>query len=202
MRHLSETELALASRGDLPVWAQFRAQSHSLICPDCRRRLDLYRQDRARVRAAVDAFELPRAMKLDEIENEMYANIRLGLEVSAIRQDFGRREETDSSPISWRAMAAVGALSVIVTTGWFLAGPDTKQYMRPMPAAVAHVRSGAVLLRGDESGIGVENRGVGLFFRNVSSPSARFEVGLEGSLRTSTIDKDSDQVTVSQIYVE
>lgn len=201
MKHFSDAELALAARGDLPFLAQLRTQSHCVICPSCRTRIEEFRSDRARVRTAVDSFELPRAMKLDELEGEMFANIRLGLDVSEIRQDFGREEEV-SRAIPWRAAAAVAAVTVIATTGWFLSGPDTKQYLRPAPNAIAHVRSGAVILRGDESGIGVENRGSGMMLRNVSSPSSRFEVGLEGSVRTSTIDQDSGQVTVSQIYVD
>jgi len=202
MKHFSDAELALASRGDLPFLAQLRAQSHCVLCPSCRQRVETYRADRARMHTAVDSFELPRAMKFDELEGEMFANIRLGLDVSEIRQDFGREEHQSQHMIPWRAAAAVAALTAIVTTGWFLAGPDTKQYLRPAPAAIAHVRSGAIVLRGDENGVGVENRGVGMMLRNVSSPSSRFEVGLEGSVRTSAIDQDSGQVTVSQIYVD
>jgi hypothetical protein len=50
--------------------------------------------------------------------------------------------------------------------------------------------------------VGVESRGRGMILRNVASRSNRIEVGLEGSVRSSVVDQDSGQVTVSQIYVE
>ena len=196
MRHFSEHEAALASSGDLPLILKLQSQAHCLVCPACRARVASYRSDRSRVDHAVDSFELPRAIKWDQLEAEMLGNIRLGLDVDAIHQGSGRKEEERYIP--WRAAVAIVAMTVIVITGWFLAGPGS----RPIPSAVAQVRSGGFLLRGDENGVGVESRGRGMILRNVASRSNRLEVGLEGSVRSSVVDQDSGQVTVSQIYVE
>ena len=198
MKHLTDSEIALASHGDLPLVAQLRAHAHSLVCASCRQRMEVLRADRARVATAVESFEHPRAMNWNELEGEMFANIRLGLDVSEIYPD-ARPQQDESPRFSWRAVAAVAAMTVTVMTGWFLAGPGAQKFT---PSAVAQVRSGALVLRGDENGIGVENRGVGMILRNVSSPSTRFEVSLEGSVRSSAVDQDSGQVTVSQVYVE
>ncbi len=196
MRHFTSNEAALAASDDLPFLRKLRVQAHCVICSSCRYRVEAYRSDRSRVKLAVDEFELPRSMKWAELEGEMFGNIRLGLDVSEIRQDFGKESETQYIP--WRAAVAVAAMTVIVMTGWFLTGPGS----RPPVSAVAQVRSGGMLLKGDENGVGVEKQGVGMILRNVASRSGRIEVGLEGSVRSSVVDQDSDQVTVSQIYVE
>lgn len=196
MRHFSEHEAALASSGDLPLMLKLQSQAHSLVCPACRARVAAFRSDRLRIDVAVDSFELPRAIKWNQLEAEMLGNIRLGLDVDAIHQGSERKEEERYIP--WRAAAAITAMTVIVMTGWFLTGPGS----RPVASAVAQVRSGGLLLRGDENGVGVENRGRGMILRNVSSRSNRIEVGLEGSVRSSVVDQDSGQVTVSQIYVD
>lgn len=203
MKHLIQSDIALASRGELSLVAGLRAKAHCVVCAPCREQMDLYRADQFRVRQAVDSFELPRAMNWNSIEGEIFGNIRLGLDVSEIGQSAGQKRELSSErEISWRGAVAVAAMTVIVMTGWFLGGPGKNTYMRHTPSAVAQVRSGAVVLKGDESGVGVENRGMGLMLRHVPSPSSRFEVGLEGSVRSSAVDVDSGQVTVSQIYVE
>ncbi|MCX6612892.1 MAG: hypothetical protein NTW74_18835 [Acidobacteria bacterium] len=196
MRHFSDHEAALASSGDLPFLLKLQSQAHCLICPSCRARVEAFRSDRSRVDLAVDAFELPRAIKWDQLEAEMLGNIRLGLDVDAIHQ--GSSPKTEERFIPWRAAVAIAAMTVIVMTGWFLTGPGS----RPAISAVAQVRSGGMLLRGDENGVGVENRGSGMILRNVAARSNRIEVGLEGSVRSSVVDQDSGQVTVSQIYVE
>lgn len=196
MRHFSDHEAALASSGDFPFLYKLQAQAHCLICVECRGRVESFRSDRSRVDLAVDGFELPRAIKWDQLEGEMLGNIRLGLDVDAIHQ--GPVHKAEERFIPWRAAVAVAAMTVIVMTGWFLTGPGS----RPAVSAVAQVRSGGLLLRGDEHGVGVENRGRGMILRNVASRSNRLEVGLEGSVRSSVVDQDSGQVTVSQIYVE
>ncbi|MBM3760531.1 MAG: hypothetical protein FJW36_09825 [Acidobacteria bacterium] len=204
MKHLDESQIALASRGDLSGFANLRARLHLTFCKTCRDRVAEYRQDQQRVKSAVAAFELPRSMKWDELEAEMFGNIRLGLEVEEIHRDAGQVSPVvvQHEAMSWRGLAAAGAMTAIVITGWFLTGPGAQSYLRHGPSAIAQVRSGAVVLRGDEHGVGLENRGTGLMLRNVSAPAGRFEVSLDGSVRASAVDQDSGQVTVSQVYVE
>ena len=199
MRHLNDSEAALASSGDLSFVARMRSRTHCAVCSSCRMRVEVFKQDAARVRKIVPDFELPRSMDWGEIERELFANVRLGLDVSEIRTDFGKEPER---AISWTGAVSIATLTAIVITGWFLAGPRTQQYLLHAPRAVAQVKSGAMILRGDENGVGLESRGVGMILRNVASSSSRFEVGLEGSVRSSVVDQDSGQVTVSQIYVE
>ncbi|WP_031495676.1 hypothetical protein [Bryobacter aggregatus] len=206
-QHLNEQTAILAASGDLPALDRLRATAHALVCPACRARIASYKDDASRVRQAVDEFQLPRAMNWAELEGEMYANIRLGLDVSAIRQDFGRDMEEESSEprISWRAAIAIGTLCATVITGWFLAGPRVNNpYLNRIPgdASVAQVRTDHALLKADRTGVGVESGGSGFLLRSAASQPARVELGLEGSIRSSAVDQDSGQVTVSQIYVE
>ena len=68
---------------------------------------------------------------------------------------------------------------------------------------IAQVRSGAILLKADNAGVGVESRGSGMILRSSSSSQpSRVEVSLEGSIRRSSVDNESGQITVSQIYVD
>lgn len=209
MNHLTGQEAALAADGDLPMLEQMRSRAHCLVCAKCRTRVAQFKQDGVRVRAIVPDFELPRAIKWTELENEMFANIRLGMDVSAIRHDFGREVDAigneESQPrLGWRASIAIGAVCATVMTGWFLAGPRGNPYMQMAQpeAAIAQVRSGELLLKGDQAGVGVESRGSGLILRSSASQPSRVEVGLEGSVRRSAVDNESGQITVSQIYVE
>jgi hypothetical protein len=198
-RHLPDSDIALAAQSDLPLAAQLYTRAHCLVCASCRSRLEAYRADRARVRMAVEAFSLPRSVNMASLEEEMFANIRVGLEVNEIFEP--KREAREQATFSWRGAAAIAALTAIVMTGWYLgAGPG--RYMLGNPSAVARVDNGELVLHADEYGVGLEARGRGIVLRNASSNSARFEVGLEGSVRTSAVDADSGQVTVSQVYVE
>jgi hypothetical protein len=157
-----------------------------------------YRADRQRVKAGVAAFSLPRAIDWDALEQEMTANIRLGSEVNALFP--AATSPAVSNFISWRGAVAVGALTAIVITGWLLTGPGSRPYLRGIRPEAASVRSGSLLLRADETGVGLESKGKGLILRTAAA--SRVEVGLEGTLRSSSVDLDSGQVTVSQIYAE
>jgi hypothetical protein len=202
MNHIPDDQLSLFSSNDLPLVARLRTQAHCAVCSQCRSRVDAFRQDRKRIPVAVDSFELPRAMNWQHIESEMFANIRVGLDISAIPHSSAPAAPIEGKILSWRGAVAMAAMTVIVMTGWFLAGPGKQSYLQRAPSAVAQVKSGGFTLRGDAEGIGLEKRGVGLILRHVASPTSRFEVGLEGSVRSSVVDQDSGQVTVSQVYVE
>jgi hypothetical protein len=129
----------------------------------------------------------------------MLANIRLGLEVTSLCPPPPL--PTPAPALRWRAGVAVAALTLIVLSGWFLSGPGSRPYLRSVPGPVAMVESGPLRLTGGREGVSVESQGAGLILRHANA-SAHFEVGLEGSVRASVVDRDSGQVTVSQIYVE
>jgi hypothetical protein len=198
MKHCAEEVLALAAAGELTWREKWQVEAHTWRCPACRNRLAEYRADRQRVKTGVAAFSLPRAVDWDELEQEMMANIRLGLEVNALFPPAP--SPVTASMVSWRGAVAVGALTAIVITGWLLTGPGSRPYLRGISPEAAQVRSGSLLLRADETGVGVESKGKGLILR--SAAASRVEVGLEGTLRSSSVDLDSGQVTVSQIYAE
>jgi hypothetical protein len=201
--HLNEQELALAASRDLPFLTWLRSRSHRIVCSACRQRIAEYRENQARAARAVDEFELPRAIKWDALEKEMFANIRLGLDVSEITRPTAN---TAAPQLTWRGAVAITAFTAVVITGWFLTGAGAQQYLRTKPA-VAQVRSGSLVLRGDDSGVGVEQfgprSGGALFLRSLgpTAQSSTIEVGLEGSLRATAIDAASGQVTVSQVAI-
>lgn len=198
MRHYQEETLALAAAGELPWRENWKVTTHAWRCAACRERIAEYRVDRQRVKAGVAAFSLPRAVDWTALEQEMTANIRLGSEVNSLFPPA--TSPVAASFISWRGAVAVGALTAIVITGWMLTGPGSRPYLRGIRPEAALVRSGSLLLRADETGVGLESKGAGLILR--SAAASRVEVGLEGTLRSSSVDLDSGQVTVSQIYAE
>lgn len=197
MTHLPEATLALAARNELDYSSLLRVKAHCFRCPQCRARMAEYRTDKSRVAQGVAAFSLPRTMDWSEMETEIFANIRLGVEVDSLGPPAPSHVPRG---LPWRGLAAAAALTAIVVTGWFLSGPGSRPYLRSIPPEAAQIRSGALLLRADETGVGLETKGQGLILR--SAAASRLEVGLEGSLRSSNVDLDSGQITVSQIYVD
>lgn len=200
MKHFTESTLALASRGDVPFLTRVWVKAHALTCEKCRQRLDAYKADRARVQQAVNDFELPRAIRWDELEAEMFGNIHLAREVNEIGWSM-KPAAAPEAWFSWRAAAAVTALSLTVITGWMLGGPGAK--LQDSAKAAEVLNGSTVLLRGDSTGIGlVKGDNNSLILRNTAAPSGRFEVGLDGSMRASKVDESSGQVTVSQVYAD
>ncbi len=198
VKHLTEEKIALLAGGERRVWNAPLEVLHLGVCGTCRRQVSEYQALRQAVGRNVEAFALPKGFAWAELEAEMLGNIKLGVEVESITPS--RPPETQAV-LSWRGMVAVGALSVVVMTGWFLTGPGTKPYLRLAGWSIAEVEAGDTKLTANPNAMGLERGGNGMFFRTSMPSTARLEVGLEGSLRTASMDADSGQITVTTVSV-
>lgn len=207
MKHLDSSQIALLSGGDLPLAATLYARLHCAVCPDCRHELAEFKKLPELARIAALDFDLPRHLDWDQLQSEMTANIHLGLEIGQIASRVEAAHAVSPEPatgIEWKRWVSVAALSACVLTGWFLSGPSNHQNRYTPSHTAANVEGLDGRIRADESGVGIEQRASlsSLTLRASNPANTRLEVGLEGSVRAATVDQDSGQITVSQIYVD
>lgn len=197
MKHLSEEQAALLAGGEWPLWQDLGAQVHARVCGHCRAKVAAYRQQREELSSQVENFRLPKGFDWAELEAEMIGNIRLGAEVARVTPPPRRIVE---AWLDWRGVVAISALSAVVITGWFLTGPARRNPRIP-GYSEASVASGHLELKGNPTQVGlqIEKGGSGLYFRSATPTATRVEVGLEGSLRSASLDQESGQLTVTQV---
>lgn len=207
MNHLDSYQLALLSRGDLPFSPALQARLHCLVCSDCRHELAEFKKTPELAKLATLDFDLPRHLDWDTLQSEMTANIHLGLEIGQIasRVEAASATPAESAPeLDWKRWVSVAALSACVLTGWFLSGPANHQNRFTPSHTAAQVQGFESNISADESGLGLQQKAnrSSLILRASNPANTRLEVGLEGSVRAATVDQDSGQITVSQIYVD
>ena len=205
--HPSPSELALLSRNDLPLASSLATRWHTFTCSQCQQELAAYRQQPELARQAALDFDLPRHLDWDNLQSEMMANIHLGLEIGQIAS----RVEAAHAPaperdygLGWKGWVSIATMTACLLTGWFLSGPKARHnYYSPSHTA-ALVEGAVSNISADGSGVGLIQRATDsrLFLRASYPPNTRLEVGLEGSVRAATVDQDSGQITVSQVYVD
>ncbi len=195
MKHLSEEQLALLAGGDLPFWQA----AHAKVCGQCRSKVGEYQAMRGALSRQAEEFQLPKGYNWAELEAEMLGNIRLGAEVSRATPPLRRVVE---EWMDWRGLIAVGALTAVVMTGWFLGGPARRNHPQFPGMNRVEMARGDVKLKGSPMELGVERDGAGVYFRSATPTATRVTVGLDGSLRTAAVDQESGQLTVTQVSFE
>jgi hypothetical protein len=198
MKHLSEEQAALLAGGELPLWKEARAHAHARVCAQCRRLVATFRAQREELHEQAENFRLPKGFDWGELEAEMAGNIRLGAEVASVTPP---PRKVQQEWMDWRGVVAICALTAVVITGWFLTGPASRHYPRIPGWSEASIGNGQLELKGNPAQVGLqaENGGAGLYFRSSVPTSTRLAVGLEGSLRSASVDQESGQVTVTQV---
>ena len=78
MTHPLQTDLALYSTGDLPLWRRPMIRLHVSGCDSCRSWVQAFGADRESLRGL--AAEMPAGVNWDRLAAEMSANVRVGLE--------------------------------------------------------------------------------------------------------------------------
>ncbi|MDX2268095.1 MAG: hypothetical protein NW208_08305 [Bryobacter sp.] len=194
IRHLNEAELALLAGGETANW---RLHLHGSVCGHCRAKVAEYRELRESLAGRSADFRLPKGYDWTELEAEMLGNIRLGVEVASITPAPLRRTPTEW--MDWRGLVAIGALTAVVMTGWFLAGPARQNSPRFPGLSQVAVAEGDLKLSGNPMQMGWESGDHGVYFRSTTPTATRVAIGLDGSLRSSTVDQESGQLTVTQV---
>lgn len=214
-KHTPETDLALYFSGDLPVWRRTQVWLHVRVCESCRARIQSYRADRRQRRTGVD--QLPEGLDWDNLAAEMTANIHLGLSAGECVAPRSRRGAhwvwkntlPGTGRFSWRPVALVAGLVVVVSAAWWLNMPasDTEALGRVMHG-IAHGGRRSVL---EDSGPVVEATSAGVELRQNGGALQVSQSGLhpltvslsvQGSASAHYIDTDTGQVTITSVYAQ
>jgi len=202
-RHISESELALYSTGDLSLGNRAMARLHLSQCERCRARVEAYLSDRKQLRDV--AAGMPEGVNWNRLAAEMTANIRVGLAAGECVAPRTRKAAFQG----WRPAAAVAGLAVLLVTGWWLNMPRGETQALGRVARVLMRGHGGIAF--EEQGPTVEATASGIELREnggsmgVSEGSAQpvaVSLSVQGSARAHYVDADTGQVTITSVYVQ
>ncbi len=191
MKHVSETELALYTSGDVSLWRRAFVHLHLSGCPACSARMQEYRADQQALRSAAD--ELPEDVDWDRLASEMTANIRVGLAAGECVAPRARKAH-----VSWRPVAVAAGMLVLLAGAWWLNLPWRGAAPRLTSAEdrspMVQVNDAGIELRANGGTMGVSGAGPG---RPVAVSAS-----MQGTARARYVDDDTAQVTITSVYVQ
>jgi hypothetical protein len=209
VEHITETNLALFARGDMPLWRQFFVRLHVARCRACQREVSAYREDREAVRRIATA--MPAGVQWDRLAAEMTANIRVGL---AAGECVAPRRPMRAVPAGWRMAAVMSGFAFLLVSAWWLNMPASEN--TALRAAVIKIgralpwsRPGMLAL--DDRGPLVEVSAAGIQLREnggvlgMSQGMARpvsVTLSVQGSARARYVDSETGQVTITGVYAQ
>jgi len=132
MTHTLQSDLALYSTGDLPLWRRPLVRMHLADCDGCRSWVAAFDSDRESVRRL--AAEMPQGVNWDRMAAEMSANVRVGLEAG---ECVASRVHKPKVSTGWRVAAASAGVAILLVTAWWLNMPraDTVRLYESAPGA-------------------------------------------------------------------
>jgi anti-sigma factor RsiW len=214
--HVIDTDLALYSSGDLPVWRRAQVWLHVSACERCRLRIEAFRADRSRRRANAD--QLPEGLDWDRMAAEMTANIHLGLaagECVSPRTRRGSQTEWKKTlpggwRFSWRPVALVAGVAVVVSAAWWLNLPasDTEALGRVMHGIARGGRRSVLaedagpVVEATSAGVELRQNGGALQVSQSGMHPLTVSVSVQGSASAHYIDTDTGQVTITSVYAQ
>lgn len=199
--HPRPEELALASRGDLPLWRRWQLNWHVRRCPVCEHEVEEYRTVSARIKgqATTEALTFGEsAMDWQRLAREMTGNIKVGI---AAAQCIGNAPGRVFR--KWRVTALVAALSVIFVAGWLINVPrdDMDRIMAAFRTAASrsHPANG-VILETNPHGVSVRFQGASLTLLRPASARATASFTSSSSVGVRYVDDETGQVTIANVY--
>jgi len=186
MSHPEPTSLALFAGGDLPVWSRWRIGAHLKSCPQCRRDVDIFRNQGDWIRET--AVELPAELHWATFAAEMKANIQVGLAAGECVGTFRPRY----SPLGLRATAtaALATIALVLISGWFLHFP------RP------NAQTEGVVLSAARGGIELKAADRALTLKHSLAEPVLVSVNAQGSMTARFVDEETGMVTINNVYVQ
>lgn len=209
MTHVPQTDLALYSAGDLPLWRRALVGIHVSGCAKCREQIDAFRAARERAQALGE--EMPAGIRWDKLSHEMTANIRVGLAAGACVAPHARRH---SVPPPWRIAAAVGGFAALLVAAWWLNMPSaqTASLGRAMKAMVGGrewqarhlwgLDDASSLVQASADGVELRENGSAMTLSQRGARPVSVSLNTQGSARANYIDVDTGQVTITSVYAQ
>jgi len=203
-RHIVESDLALYISGDLALWHGLAVRMHMKGCERCRRRVEVYRADRERVREI--AAEMPEDVNWDRLGAEMTANIRVGLAAGECVAPRVRKPV----PLGWRPAAAMAGLAVLLAGAWWLNMPATTTQSLGRAARALWQARGVgspaeergMMVEATSSGIELRENGSILGVSQGAAQPVAISVSVQGSASARYVDKDTGQMTITSVYAQ
>jgi hypothetical protein len=205
-RHIAETDLALFTAGDLPLWRSLAVRLHVQRCEECRALVAAYRADRHELRRSAD--NMPGSVDWDQLAAEMTANIRVGLAAG----ECVTPRERKKAPFTWQPVAIALGVVVLIAGAWWLNIPSTDT--EAIGHAIRTIATGGRAVapaQQDERGpvVGASSTGVELLenggrmgIDQSGLRPAMFTVSTQGSASARYVDQDTGQVTITATYVQ
>lgn len=207
MKHVSESNLALYSSGDLTGWTRWNTALHVRRCEECRDVLEAFQTVRSEVRG--DDAALLESLNWKRLSAEMTANIHVGLaagECVAPGAKAGHpRPKTAAMNWLWTPTAAIVALAVVFVAAWWLnvpAGDKTAltRVMRGLPALDRS--SEGPVVAATPAGIEFRENGGSLGLRLNDATLIETSLSVSGSASAHYVDDETGQVTITTVYVQ
>ena len=183
MNHIDEERLALFAGGDLGFFSRFVTARHVAGCEECRCRVGGYAALRQEICSADAVSE---NLNWKQLEAEMRANIRLGLEAGACVAPA--RVHHHVNP---RFAIAFASLCILAASGIALKVHPVAKSADPASELQA-TRSGLEFRRGENS----------LTLLNHHGTVSEVSVGAQGEIRGRFVDGDTGSVTINNVYLE
>lgn len=208
MRHPVESEIALYSAGDLPLWRGAVVRLHVSGCATCQDRIGAYRTDRLSVREL--AVDMPTGVNWDRLAAEMSANVRVGLEAG---ECVAPRVRKPALAAGWRVALVAAGVTVLLVSAWWLNMPRAESVAlgrvvkkiaqaRPWQGGILAVEDGGPLVEVSAAGIQVQQNGGTLGMSQGKERPVTVTLSVQGSARARYIDADTGQVTITGVYAQ
>ena len=190
MKHPSREVLALHAGGDLGWLAGWKTTRHVAACERCSDELASFRRLRD---ALPELREIPE-ISWNRMAADMQANIRLGLSAGECVRGIS---EPVSEPVPLfrgaRITMALASVMALLVMGLMLQRPG------PVPAVA---RSMDPVVQLTTQGIQRRSGDQGFALLHGRAQSVTYTVNAEGSLGARYMDSETDQVTMTKVYVE
>jgi hypothetical protein len=208
MTHPLQTDLALYSTGDLPLWRRQLVRLHLSGCDGCRSWVAAFDSDRESIRRL--AMELPQGVNWDRLAAEMSANVRVGLEAG---ECVASRVRKPALATGWRVAAASAGVAILLVSAWWLNMPraDSIALGRTMQriaqagpwhaGGLAYEDPGPTV-QVSASGIQLQQNGGTLGMSQGQERPVNVTLSVQGSARARYIDADTGQITITGVYAQ
>jgi hypothetical protein len=199
--HPAIEELALFSRGDLPVTRRLMINAHVRTCPSCETEVEQFQAVAATFKkeaAGQTLNSLEATADWARLEREMTGNIKVGIAAAeCIDRGVGRRFH------GRRAWVLVGALCLIFLMGWLINVPreDSDRILAALQRGISRPQiASSTVLQTTPRGVSVQSQGARLTLLHPASVKATFSFTGSSSVGIRYVDDETGQVTITNVY--
>jgi hypothetical protein len=190
MKHPSQEILALHAGGDLGWLVGWKTARHVAACERCAGEVAAFSD----LRDALPSLGEVPELNWNRLAADMRANIRLGLAAGECVRGVS---EPVSEPVPLfhgaRITLALASILAVVVTGLVLQGPGPGPVVARSVDPVVQLTSHGIQRRSGDQGFALMHG---------SAQSVTYTVNVKGSLGARYMDPETDQVTMTKVYVE